>query len=223
VRARGLARFVVFVTLGSLLAGCGHAAPGPPGAVRRLDGRAVEFSATVNAHAFNHSLLGMRGYHAIVWKGGHAAGMALLAAEVTDTQLLDALEALGAKPGNALGMDTWDERKDAKNPAADKIIEGPKVEILLRLPNHPDLVPLAAVLDDPGHRGLDLRLGGHRANIPHWHSGCIVCLYSCPGSKIGNARYTVRDYEKETTRFRAKEELLPEDGGRVGVVVRLEG
>jgi len=208
--------------LAALLLGCGNAAPEPTAAVRRLDARTVEFPSTVNAHAFNHNLA-MRGYHAVVWKGGRSAGMALLQADVTDTQLLDALEALGAKPGNALGMATWDERKDTHNHAPDQIIQGPPVEILLRLPNHPNLVPLANVLDDPGHRGLELRFGGHRANIPKWHSGCIVCLYSCPGSKIGNARYTVRDYEKETTRFRAKEDLLPKDGGRVGVVVRLGG
>lgn len=58
-------------------------------------------------------------------------------------------------------------------------------------------------------------------NIPRWKSGCVVCLYSCPGSKVGNARYTVRDYEKGTTRFRVRPGVLPEDGGRVGVVLRL--
>src|SRR5213083_2128014 len=108
---RRASRFLLLLTFGSLLASWGHAEPGPPGAVRRLDARTVEFAATVNAHAFNHNLA-MRGYHAVVWKGGRSAGMALLQADVTDTQLLDALEALGAKPGNALGMATWDERKD---------------------------------------------------------------------------------------------------------------
>ena len=66
-----------------------------------------------------------------------------------------------------------------------------------------------------------MRFGGNAANIPKWKSGCIVCLYSCPGSKIGNARYTVRDYTKDVTRFRAKPDALPPDGTRVGVVLRL--
>ena len=66
-----------------------------------------------------------------------------------------------------------------------------------------------------------MRLGGHRANIPHWHSGCIVCLYSCPGSKIGNARYTVRDYRRDATTFRARPGVLPRDGDTVTVLLRV--
>jgi hypothetical protein len=197
-------------------------APAPP-AVTRVAADAVEFPATVQAAAFNRSLLGvgMPGYHAIVWKGGGAAGVALFRAEVSDTQLLDALEALGGKPGNALGMDSWEARKDPQNPEPDKEIQGPPVEILVRLPGRAAPVPLAALLDDPGGRGLDMRLGGHRANIPTWHSGCIACLYSCPGSKLGNARYTVRDYVRGATRFRAKTDLLPPDGTPVTILVRL--
>ena len=45
----------------------------------------------------------MPGYHLIVWKDGGAAPAALFRAEVTDVQVLDALEKLGARPGNALG------------------------------------------------------------------------------------------------------------------------
>ena len=66
-----------------------------------------------------------------------------------------------------------------------------------------------------------MRFGGHRANIPKWKSGCVVCLYSCPGSKVGNARYTVRDYARNATRFRAREGALPPDGTKVRVVFRL--
>jgi hypothetical protein len=191
----------------------------PPGRVVRIAADAIELPATVHASSFNGWI--MPGYHAIVWRGGKAAGAALFRAEVTDVQVLDALEALGGKPGNALGMATWEARKDPQDPAPDRVIAGPPVEILVRLPGREPPVPLAALLDDPGGRGLDLRLGGHRANIPEWHSGCIVCLYSCPGSKVGNARYTVRDYVREATRFRAKRDLLPADGTRVGIIIRL--
>jgi hypothetical protein len=195
----------------------------PPGQVVRISDREIEFPATVTAAAFNRPL-GMPGYHAIVWRGGKAAGAALFRADVTDVQVLDALEALGARPGNHLGMESWDERRDPKNPAPDQVIAGPPVEILVLLPGPGGAtrpVPLAELLEDPGGRGLDLRLGGHRANIPQWHSGCIVCLYSCPGSKLGNARYTVRDYMRETTRFRAKPGLLPPEGTRLAIRVRL--
>ena len=200
----------------------------PPGEVVRLSPTAIELTARVAAGSFNRRFL-MPGYHAIVWRGGTAAHAALFRADVTDLQVLDALEALGAKPGDALGMATWEERKDPRSPAPDQVIAGPPVEVLVRLPGKPQLVPLGDLLEDrdqasgrgPARGGLDLRFGGHRANVPKWHSGCIVCLYSCPGSKIGNARYTVRDYTKDETRFRARTELLPPDGTRVGIVMRL--
>jgi hypothetical protein len=203
-----------------------RAASSPPGPARvdRRGDREVEFPATVSRKAFERELLGvgMPGYHLIVWKDGGAAMAALFRAEVTDTQVLDALEKLGARPGNALGMATWDERKDAKSKAPDQVIAGPPVEILIRVPGRPEPLTLDQILEDPGGRGFDMRFGGHRANIPKWKSGCVVCLYSCPGSKVGNARYTVRDWVKGTTRFRVRKGApLPADGEKVGVVFRL--
>jgi hypothetical protein len=182
--------------------------------------REIEFTATVNAKTFQ-SGWEMSGYHAIVWKGGGAAHAALLEAEVTDRQVLEALEDLGGKPGDNLPMEAWEERKNPKHPAPDLVIAGPAVEVLLRLPGHEGLVPLGSVLEDPGGRGLALRFGGNAANIPKWKSGCIVCLYSCPGSKIGNAKYTVRDYTRQATRFRVRPGILPPDGTPVRVVLRL--
>lgn len=207
----------MFLALGLALAGSllpQAAAPTvtPPGQ--------IEFTATVHARKFDGSW-SMPGYHAVVWKGGHASHAALLEADVSDTEVLDALEALGAKPGDNVPMEAWEERRDPKSPAPDTIIAGPAVEVLLRLPGRPDLVALQAVLEDPGGRGFDFRFGGHRRNIPKWKSGCLVCLYSCPGSKIGNARYTVRDYTSGATRFRAREGALPADGTRIRVVLRL--
>lgn len=181
----------------------------------------IEFRATVNAEAFDHGWI-MPGYHAIVFAGGRSAHVALLRAAARDTDVLDALESLGAKPGNNVPAEAWDERHDGANPAADTVVDGPVVDVLLRFPGRQELLPLAAVLDDPGGKGLELRFGGHRANIPHWRSGCIVCLVSCPGSKIGNARYTVRDYAKGA-RFRVKPGALPPDGTEIGVVLRLRG
>ena len=201
--------------------GLGAAAPAP----LRVSGRQIELPAVVTRASFERELLGMGmpGYHLIVWKDGGAAMASLFRAEVTDVQVLEALERLGARPGNALGMDTWEERKDPQSAAPDRVIAGPPVEILVRVPGRADLLTLGQILEDPGGRGFDMRFGGHRVNIPVWKSGCVVCLYSCPGSKIGNARYTVRDYVKGSTRFRVKPGMLPEDGTRVGIVFRLKG
>jgi hypothetical protein len=180
----------------------------------------IEFTATVHARPFDGGWM-MPGYHAVVSKKGRMAHAALLAADITDTEILDALEALGGETGGNLPMDAWDERDNPRNPEPDRVIGGAPVEVLLRIPGRPALVPLAEALEDPGGRGLDLRLAGNRANIPKWKSGCVVCLYSCPGSKIGNARYTVRDWSRKVTRFRARPGALPPDGTTVGVVIRL--
>lgn len=193
----------------------------PEGAIR-ISGREIEFPAVVTRGSFEREIPGMPGYHLIVWKGGRVSMAALFRAEVTDVQVIDALEKLGARPGNALSMAAWEERKDPSSTAPDKVIEGPPVEILVRVPGREKPLTLPEILEDPGGRGFDMRFGGHRANIPKWKSGCVVCLYSCPGSKVGNARYTVRDYVNERTRFRVREGVLPEDGTRVRIVFRLQ-
>ena len=203
-----------------LAAGC-RAKERPPGRVTVRPPREIEFTATVNARPFDSGWL-MPRYHAVVWTGGRMAHTALLQSDVTDTQVLRALESLAAKPGDNLPIEAWEERKDPKNAAPDTMIAGPAVEVLLRLPGRHDLVGLASVLEDSARRGLEMRFGGNEANIPKWKSGCVVCLYSCPGSKVGNAKYTVRDYARDVTRFRVKPGVLPPDGTSVGVVLRME-
>jgi hypothetical protein len=190
-------------------------------AITRESTDTISFPARVQSDQFEPRLLGMPGYHLLVSQRGNAASAALLVTAVTDAEVLDALEALGARPGDGLDMDSWDERKDPASPAADKQIVGPPVDVFVRVPGRAALLRLDEILEDPAGRGFEMRLGGHRANIPHWHSGCVICLYSCPGSKIGNARYTVRDYVRDTTAFRVRPGVLPPDGSTVEIVLRL--
>lgn len=210
----------IVIALGLLFGAAAFPADEKPGRVTVRRPNEVEFTAAVNAKPFDEGWL-MPGYHAIVWKGGRAAHHALFQADVTDRQVLEALLSLGAKPGNNLSMEAWDERRNPHHRAPDTVIAGPPVAILLRLPGRKNLLPLASVLDDSAGRGLEMRFGGNEKNIPEWKSGCIVCLYSCPGSKVGNARYTVRDYARDVTRFRVRKGALPEDGTRIGVVFRM--
>jgi hypothetical protein len=203
----------------------GPPAPGPgggPSGVVRTAG-AVEIRATVHAGGFSRRLLGMPGYHLIVYKGGGAATAALFRAEATDVQVLDALEALGVRPGPDLPMAAWDERDDPKSAAPDLVIAGPAVDVLVRVPGRREPLTLEQILEDAEGKGLAMRLGGNRANIPRWKSGCIACLYSCPGSKVGNARATVRDYTRRPDRYRVRPGVLPADGTRVTLVLRPAG
>ena len=179
----------------------------------------IEFPATVHSARFDGSLM-MPGYHLLVWRGGRARSAALLDAEVSDRSVLAALSRI-ARPGPSLPMDAWKRRHDSENPAPDARAEGPPIQLLLRIPGRSALIPIGAVLDDPAARGIDFRFDGNEENIPKWGSGCIVCLYSCPGGKVGNARYTERDYARSVTRYRTRPGTLPPDGTRIGVVLRV--
>ncbi len=203
-----------FLLAAALLAGSGSPA------VTIRPPNEIEFTATVHAKRFDGWIT--PGYHAIVWREGAAARLALLVAEASDLEVLDALERLGAKPGEALPIEAWTKRKDPESPAPDARAGGPRIATLLRLPENPELVPLSSILEDEAGRGLDLRFTGNRANVSRWESGCVACLYSCPGGKVGNAAYTVRDYQRSTTRFRVRRGALPKDGTRIGVVLRVE-
>jgi hypothetical protein len=213
---------VAFAAAGALTLLAAPSGPTGPAAPPRLLLRPseLEFTATVHSRSFERGVY-MPRYHAIVWSGGRAAGHALLRADVTDVEVLEALERLGARPGDNLPMEAWEKRRDPHHTEPDRIIAGSAIEILLRLPGRTGLVPLADVLEDPGGRGVRMRFGGNRENVPKWKSGCIVCLYSCPGSKVGNARYTVRDYVRGTTRFGVRKGVLPPDGTPIAVIFRV--
>jgi hypothetical protein len=208
---------VVWLALAATVA-CGSSLP--QGEVAAAGERAIEFPATVSVAAFDGEF-DMAGYHLLVWADGRASDRALLRAHVSDVDVLDALEALGAAPGNAVGYDAWDERYDRDAPAADTVIEGPRVAITVMVPGRDEPLTLDDILVDPGGRGFDMRFGGHRDNIPESLSGCVVCLYSCPGSKVGNAAYTVRDHVDETTHFGVRLGVLPEDGTEIVVRIAL--
>ena len=203
-----------------LLAGCSQ--DPPTASVVTTSESSIEFPAIVTAAGFDEES-DMAGYHFIVWHDGRAAARSLFRAEVSDVQVLNAIEALGAVPGNALSIDTWDDRYEPGSTAPDKHVEGPPVNLYVIVPGQSEPLGLEEILVDPGRRGFDMRFGGHRANIDQWHSGCVVCLYSCPGSKIGNASYTVREFVDGATRFRVRPGVLPEDGTEVTIRVELAG
>jgi hypothetical protein len=218
---RNSCRLLLAVALAaSMVSSCGGGAA-PAGVVVVRGEDAVEFPARVQSSAWDEGE--MAGYHLIVWRDGGSADAALFRAEVSDVEVLDALESLGATPGDALDVATWDQRDDPSSWKPDRVIEGPPVEVLVRVDGDGPWLRLDDVVHDPMGLGFDLRFGGHRANIPAWKSGCVVCLYSCPGGKVGNARYTVRDFAKKTTRFAVKEGVLPKDGERVTLRIRLTG
>lgn len=160
-------------------------------------------------------------YHLLVWDDGRAASEALFSTPVADTALITALERLDAVAGNNLTMATWDKRHEANHPAPQTRIAGEPVEILVWWKGLLTPRPLVESLNDPGGRGFDFRFGGNRDLIHQWHSGCLICLYSCPGAKVGNAAYAVRDYVTGATKFSPRKERMPKPSSEVVVILRL--
>jgi hypothetical protein len=181
----------------------------------------VRVLAVYHPGKFSGFLRFVPNYHLLVWDDGSAARESLFSTPVPDTTLIAALESVGAAAGNNLTMDAWDKRKDPEHPAPQTRIAGTPVEIWVWWQGLSTPKPLAELLDDPGGRGFDFRFGGNRDLIHHWHSGCLVCLYSCPGSKVGNAAYTVRDYATGATKFLPRKERLPKSGSEVAIIFRV--
>jgi len=184
--------------------------------------REVRVVATYQPGQFSGFLRFVPNYHLLVWDDGKAAAEALFETPVPDIKLIAALESLGAVAGNNLTMDAWDKRKDAQHPGPQTKIAGTPVEIFVWWKNLSAPKPLAELLNDPGGRGFDFRFGGNEDLIKHWHSGCLVCLYSCPGSKVGNAAYTVRDYATGATKFTPREDRLPKADSEVVLIFRVK-
>jgi hypothetical protein len=170
---------------------------------------------------FGSRLFGTPNYHAVVWKGGAAANEALLAAYTDDNSFYDAMISIGAVPGNNLTMAAWNDRKDKKSTAPDTRVKGTGVRVFVWWPDLPSPLPLQDLFLNSGGRGIDMRFGGNQALIPEWHSGCIACLYSCPGGKVSNHAYTIRDYVREPSNFSVNFSKVPKKKTKAVVIFRL--
>jgi hypothetical protein len=165
--------------------------------------RVVSFEAELRLDAFTKG--DPPGHHLITFQRGRAGKHALLRTPVSDAAVLDALEALGAKPGNNLVAESWTERANPKHAAPDLHAKGPKLEItiVIRRPKQPERrIPVEKLLVDLDRRGFEWRIAGNRDLIRRWRSGCVVCLQSCPGSKIANAKATMRHLHAKSSRFK---------------------
>lgn len=166
---------------------------------------------------------GVQGHHAIVWEGGRSKWWALFVTPVSDRDVRRALDSLGARRGENLTPDTWNAREDGKSREPDKRVDGSRIEVLVEWNGSRGRVPLASLLSEKGqaHPELDFRYGGHERWQQEFHSGCVVCLYSCPGGAIGNRARTIRDYARDGAVYASIVERLPRAGSRVTIIFRV--
>ncbi len=164
---------------------------------------------------------GVQGHHAVVWDGGKASRWALFRAFASDHDVRVALDALGATPGENLTIETWTERSNPRSREPDKRVEGTPVDVLVAWDGR-EPVPLSSVIRQRGSPlpELDFRYGGHEKWQPTFKSGCIVCLYSCPGGAVSSRSRTIRDYEKDGVIYFSRPEALPPAGTEVTIILR---
>ena len=167
--------------------------------------------------------LGVKGHHAIVWNGGRSKLWALFVSPVSDHDVRAALDSLGARRGENLTPATWTAREDPENREPDKRVEGSRIEVFVEW--NGKRRPLADLLEEKGSAAprVDFRYGGNEAWQTEFHSGCIVCLYSCPGGAIGNHAHTIRDYVRDGVIYASRPERLPRAGSRVTIILKVGG
>jgi len=183
--------------------------------------RSVSFTGTIYPGRFNAWHIWPKNHHFIVWKGGRASSKALVEADMNDQELGRALESLGGVPGNNLTLDSWEKRKDPSNPDPDLHVKGSPIDVTIAWVGHAP-VRAADIFIDKGGHGFEFRFGGHEKLIPAWKSGCIVCLESCPGGRVSNASYTLRDYQKDIAVFDLMKSILPRDGTIVTITMTVK-
>lgn len=154
---------------------------------------------------------GLKNHHFVVWEGGRAADNALFSTLASDSAVALALVAAGGVPGDNLTKESWTKRRSARSPDPDLRVEGSP--ITLKVVYGDQTFPAENVLRDLAGKRYALRFGGHLHLVPVWHSGCVVCLQSCPGGKVSNCAYTMRDLAADASRFAIAEDLpfTPED------------
>ena len=200
----------------------GHLPALGPGAVvrPRIRERVLSFDAVAQPSAFRASTPPDHRYHAVVSRTGGAAGAALFATDEDDLRIAAALRELGATDGGGVPMAAWTLRRVPLLPQPASRVSGSLLQVAVEWAGSSRAHDLAELLHDPGGKGVEMRFGGNEAQNHHWESGCIVCLYSCPGGVISNAAYTIRDHQRGITRFDPTP-LCPEDGTEVRIHLRL--
>jgi len=219
-----LSRVIPAVALGgTLVPGALRAGPEPltrvaPAAFRR---GSLRIPATLQPGAFASARGDDARYHALVHEEGGAASKALLTTPTSDQEIARVLREFGAVDGGGIPMSAWNLRRIPMIPPPNSRVQGSPVRILVEWSGWADPRPLGDLFQDPGGRGVRLRFGGNEDQNHFWDSGCVACLFSCPGGVISNDRYTIRDHMRGATEFLPAEDL-PADGTRVSVVIELE-
>ncbi|MEA2274589.1 MAG: hypothetical protein QOI98_3297 [Solirubrobacteraceae bacterium] len=179
----------------------------------------VRISAIVQPEAMSRPF-GVQGHHAVVWSGGRARHWALFVADASDHDVRVALDSLGATRGENRTPESWNDRDDANRKEPDKRVEGTPIDVFVEFGNRRH--PLAELITEKNRNSpaLDFRYGGNERFQKEFRSGCVICLYSCPGGAVGNHAHPIRDYVRDGVVYSSIAKRLPPKGTKVTIVLK---
>ena len=192
----------------------------PARVVGDVESDAVTFTGRIYPQRYNRLTDRSKGHHAIVWQYGTAAPKALIEADEPDVDIQERLEKnVGLVPGNNLQAEAWTRVRDRNHPEPDRKVAGPELSVSVSWAGLDEPIPLHELFINTQPTDVRIRFGGHLEFTSLWKSGCVVCLFSCPGGRTSNAAYTLREQVFGQRSFVADESRLPPDGTAVEVTL----
>lgn len=159
--------------------------------------------------------------HALSFYKGGNGEKSIMRALVSEIDYYNALTELGAKPGNNIKP----EDMKAKSSAEGKSTEGDKISVFLTWESSNGEIPLDDAIEthtpDGKIKPLDLRFTGNLEFAQKFHPGCFICLDSCAAGITTNAAWPTGAMNNKEVSFKGNAKILPPDGTRVNVIVRL--
>ena len=159
--------------------------------------------------------------HALSYYKGGNGEKSIMRALVSEIDYYNALTELGAIPGNNI---TPADMK-ARNSSEGKSTEGSKLAAFITWEGSNGEIPLDdAVISTVANgeaRPIDLRFSGNLDFAQRAHPGCFICLDSCAAGISTNAAWPTGAINNKEVSFKGNAKVLPPDGTRVNVIVRL--
>ncbi len=165
----------------------------------------IDIPVVFNPHKFN-SFGTLHNHHFITWDEGRAGGSALFTSPIADSIVHRGLLEIGAVPGNNLTEKSWTEWKVKGSKESTKYALGTALGISFL--HEGTEIAASDIVEDLSGRDGQYVFAGNLEFIPTWHSGCIICLQSCPGSKISNSVYTMADLAQKIPKFKISSATL---------------
>ncbi len=159
--------------------------------------------------------------HALSYYKGGNGEKSIMRALVSEIDYYNALAEIGAVPGNNIKPEDMKARSSAEG----KSTEGSKLTVFLTWEGSNGEIPLDnAVVSEVANgevRPLDLRYTGNLEFAKRSHPGCFICLDSCAAGISTNAAWPTGALNNREVSFHGNSKVLPPDGTRVNVIVRL--